>query len=94
MATVMILPPHSAIPACRVGDRRSGLWRTFLEKLRQPPGVKERLVFNRCDLLFGRWTLTQLPSSPAQRAAYLQQQVEQDSLTAFSTASRVSPVRF
>jgi hypothetical protein len=27
-------------------------------------------------------------------SAYLQPQVEQDSLTAFSTASRVSPVRF
>jgi hypothetical protein len=31
---------------------------------------------------------------PARLTAYLQQQVEQDSLTAFSTASRVSPVRF
>ena len=42
----------------------------------------------------GRWTLTHFPSSPVRLAAYLQQQVEQDSLTAFSTASRVSPVRF
>jgi len=31
---------------------------------------------------------------PARLTAYLQQQEEQDSLTAFSTASRVSPVRF
>jgi hypothetical protein len=42
----------------------------------------------------GRWTLTHFPSSPARLAAYLQPQEEQASLTAFSTASRVSPVRF
>jgi hypothetical protein len=41
----------------------------------------------------GRWTLTYFPSSPARLAAYLQQQ-DEASLTAFSTASRVSPVRF
>jgi ferrochelatase len=41
----------------------------------------------------GRWTLIHFPSPPARSAAYLQQQ-DEASLTAFSTASRVSPVRF
>ena len=40
-----------------------------------------------------RWTLTRFPSLPARLAAYLQQQ-DEASLKAFSTASRVSPVRF
>lgn len=41
----------------------------------------------------GRWILTHFPRSPARLAAYLQQQ-DEASLMAFSTASRVSPVRF
>jgi hypothetical protein len=41
----------------------------------------------------GRWTLTRFPSLPARLAAYLEQQ-DEASLRAFSTASRVSPVRF
>ena len=36
---------------------------------------------------------THIPSSPARPAAYLQQQ-DEASVIAFSTASRVSPVRF
>jgi len=38
--------------------------------------------------------LTWLPYSPARLTAYLEQQEDEASLTAFSTASRVSPVRF
>src|ERR1035437_3886436 len=58
-----------------------------------PPQRRALLPTPAASFPRGRWTLTHCPSSPARLTAYLQQQ-DEASLTAFSTASLVSPVRF
>ena len=59
---------------------------------RHHPECEDR-IHSITDFPRGRWVLDGLPSPPARWTTYLQQQ-EVASLMAFSTASRVSPVRF